>query len=299
MAIATEQDKSQVAVHEKCIRCNGETPYTFADDVAGREYYLPEYGQCCARCYEELMREKENSASGHHHTLTCATSGLVKTATTIVMPYHYGEDEYYNVDRLGVLRPKPVYAFIKRVFDIFFSLLALVVLALPMAVIAIVIKATSPGPVLFRQARVGLNGKQFTILKFRSMCVDAEKAGARWSDGDDDVRITRIGHILREFRMDELPQLFCILIGTMSFVGPRPELAVFYREFEKHVHGFSERLKVKPGLTGLAQVSGGYDLSPQEKVRKDIEYIHKRSIWLDIKIICRTITVVFSHSGAK
>ena len=165
--------------------------------------------------------------------------------------------------------------------------------------IAVVVKVTSPGPVLFRQRRVGLNGRQFTILKFRSMCADAEKAGAKWSDGDNDARITPIGHVLRKFRLDELPQLLCILAGTMSLVGPRPELDVFYREFEKHVHGFSERLRVKLGLTGWAQINGGYDLAPQEKVKKDIEYIRNRSAWLDIKIIIKTVGIVFSHDGAK
>ncbi len=131
------------------------------------------------------------------------------------------------------------------------------------------------------------------------MRTDAEKGGARWSDGDNDERITPVGHVLRKFRLDEIPQLFCILNGSMTLVGPRPERECFYHEFEKHVHGFIERLKVKPGLTGLAQVSGGYDLSPQEKVVYDIEYIKKRSLFLDIKIMFETVGVVFSHDGAK
>ena len=224
---------------------------------------------------------------------------LKKVEAPPIMPYNYGENEFYEVELIGEPERKPVYSFVKRAFDIIVSLLALVILALPMLVIAIVVKVTSPGPVLFRQRRVGLNGRQFTILKFRSMCADAEKAGAKWSDGDNDARITPIGHVLRKFRLDELPQLLCILAGTMSLVGPRPELDVFYREFEKHVHGFSERLRVKPGLTGWAQINGGYDLAPQEKVKKDIEYIRNRSAWLDIKIIIKTVGIVFSHDGAK
>ena len=104
------------------------------------------------------------------------------------------------------------------------------------------------------------------------MCVDAEKNGAQWSLGDKDVRITRFGRFLRKSRIDELPQLWCILKGDMSLVGPRPEREVFYNEFEKYIHGFSERLKVKPGLTGWAQINGGYNLRPEEKVVYDVDH---------------------------
>ena len=131
------------------------------------------------------------------------------------------------------------------------------------------------------------------------MKVDAEANGAQWSKGDNDTRITKYGRFMRKTRIDEHPQLFTILFGKMSIVGPRPEREVFYNEFEKYIHGFSERLKVKPGLTGLAQVSGGYDLMPEEKIVYDIEYIKKRSLWLDLKIIFKTVGVIFSHKGAK
>lgn len=217
----------------------------------------------------------------------------------LVMPYQYAEDEVYEVESLGRIPFKPFYSFVKRTFDIVASFLALVALAIPMMIIAIAIRASSPGPVIYRQERLGLNGRKFTILKFRSMRQDAEAGGAMWSGGDADDRITPIGHVLRKFRLDELPQLFCTLIGTMTLVGPRPERECFYIEFEKHVHGFSERLKVKPGITGYAQVHGGYDLPPQEKVKWDIEYIKHRSLWMDIRILFRTVGIVFSHDGAK
>lgn len=296
MDIVTEQC-TQNLVHEKCVRCNRDTPYTFADDIASRKYYIPGYGQCCERCYEVMMQNTEHASAKHHGSGAVGAPPAVTTA--LALPYEYAEDEQYNVDRLGELPRKPLYAFVKRAFDIFVSLFAILLLALPMLIIAIAVKVSSPGPVLFKQERVGLNGRQFTILKFRSMCADAEKDGAKWSDGDSDTRITRVGRILRKFRLDELPQLFCILIGTMTLVGPRPELACFYRAFEKHVHGFSERLKVKPGLTGLAQVNGGYDLSPQAKVSLDIEYIRHRSVGMDLKILFKTVKVVFTHDGAK
>jgi lipopolysaccharide/colanic/teichoic acid biosynthesis glycosyltransferase len=137
------------------------------------------------------------------------------------------------------------------------------------------------------------------LVKFRSMVADAEKDGAKWSDGDNDNRITKVGKFLRKTRVDELPQLWACFTGELSIIGPRPERPEFYEAFEEHVHGFSQRLKVKPGVTGLAQVSGGYDLRPEEKVLFDIEYIKKRSLGLELKILFKTVGVVFSHKGAK
>jgi lipopolysaccharide/colanic/teichoic acid biosynthesis glycosyltransferase len=161
------------------------------------------------------------------------------------------------------------------------------------------VKCTSKGPALYSQDRLGLNGKKIMMVKFRTMYIDAEKNGAQWSRGDSDPRITKIGRFLRKTRIDELPQLWCILKGDMSLVGPRPEREIFYNEFEKYIHGFSERLKVKPGLTGLAQVNGGYHLRPEEKVVYDVDYIKRRSLALDIKIIFKTFKIVFTHEGAK
>ena len=131
------------------------------------------------------------------------------------------------------------------------------------------------------------------------MVNDAEKNGAKWSDGDNDSRITKVGSFIRKTRIDELPQLWLCVTGKLSLIGPRPEREVFYDAFEEHVHGFRERLKVKPGITGLAQVSGGYDLRPEEKVLYDIEYIKNRSLRLEIKILFKTVAVVLGHKGAK
>lgn len=206
--------------------------------------------------------------------------------------------EYY-VESLGEVQTKFLYAFFKRVFDIVFALVFSVLLALPMLVIALCVKCSSEGTVLYRQERLGLNGKKIDVIKFRSMRMDAEQDAIRWSMGDDDPRITKVGRFLRKSRLDELPQLWCILKGDMSVVGPRPEREAYYERFEQYIHGFSERLKVKPGLTGLAQVRGGYYLMPQEKVLYDVEYIKKRSLWLDIKIVIETVAIVFTHEGAK
>jgi len=208
-------------------------------------------------------------------------------------------DEEYYVESLGEVKTKFLYAFFKRAFDIVFALLFSVLLALPMLVIALWVKCSSEGTVLYHQERLGLNGKKIDVIKFRSMRMDAEQDAIRWSMGDDDPRITKVGRFLRKSRLDELPQLWCILKGDMSVVGPRPEREAYYERFEQYIHGFSERLKVKPGLTGLAQVRGGYYLMPQEKVLYDVEYIKTRSVWLDMKIVFKTVEVVFTHEGAK
>lgn len=223
----------------------------------------------------------------------------VPQSLKIILPYEYREDEHYYVEELGELKKKPVFSFLKRLFDIVACSLGLMVASIPMLAVAIAIKLTSPGPVFYCQDRLGLNGKKIKVVKFRSMVADAEKDGAKWSDGDNDNRITRVGAFIRKTRLDELPQLWSCVIGDMSLIGPRPEREVFYNAFEEHVHGFRQRLKVKPGITGLAQVSGGYDLRPEEKIVYDIEYIKRRSILLEIKILFKTVSVVLFHRGAK
>ena len=220
-----------------------------------------------------------------------------KVGQKVILPYN--ADQIYTVEDLGEIDPKPVYSFFKRLLDVVFSALLLILLSVPMLIMGLAVWTTSKGKALYRQDRLGLNGKPFKIIKFRSMVEDAEKDGAQWAQGDGDSRITRVGLFLRKTRFDELPQLWCIFKGTMSFVGPRPEREVFYEEFEKYIHGFSQRLKVKPGLTGLAQINGGYDLRPEEKILYDVEYIKTRNLWLDIKLMFQTVAVVFNHEGAR
>lgn len=206
--------------------------------------------------------------------------------------------QFFVAPRVKHVSGGKVFLFLKRAFDIVASLLAMILLALPMAIIAICIKLDSPGTILYKQERLGKNGKVFNVLKFRSMHMNAEQYGAQWASSED-PRTTRIGAFLRKCRLDELPQLYCIFIGDMTLVGPRPERQVFYEEFAKYIDGFEQRLLVKPGLTGLAQVRGGYELDPEEKVVYDIEYIENRSAGLDLKIIFETIAVVFNHDGAR
>lgn len=204
------------------------------------------------------------------------------------MPENTGEFKIKN---------KPFYDLVKRCFDIGSSFCALIVFALPMLFIAYLIKKDSRGPAIYTQERLGKDGKPFMLYKFRSMGLDAEKEGPCWAV-DDDPRVTSIGKKLRAMRLDELPQLWNIFKGDMSVVGPRPERACFYNEFEKEIPDFRVRLKVMPGLTGWAQINGGYALNPAQKLIKDKAYMRNRCLLLDISIIFRTIKIVFTHEGA-
>ena len=190
------------------------------------------------------------------------------------------------------------YLLFKRVCDICVSFGALVVLWLPMVIVGVLIRVDSEGPALFCQERLGKNGRPFTMYKFRSMRMDAEANGPQWASKDD-CRCTKVGRMLRKSRIDELPQLINILRGDMSFVGPRPERACFYDEFEEYIPHFRQRLLVQPGLTGHAQVNGGYELKPEEKIVYDLEYIANRSVKMDLQCIWKTVLVVFSHDGAR
>jgi len=184
--------------------------------------------------------------------------------------------------------------FFITILDISTSLILLILAAVPMLIISILIKLTSRGAVIYKQRRVGKDGKTFTLYKFRTMVKDAEKSIGPVLAKQNDSRATKIGKVLRTTRLDELPQLFNILRGQMSIVGPRPERPHFVK-LHKALHGL--RLSVKPGLTGLAQVRSFYDLHPKHKVKYDYLYIQRRSLKLNIDIMLRTIPVLFSKKG--
>lgn len=190
------------------------------------------------------------------------------------------------------------YCIAKRVFDVLFCGVALIVLAIPMVAIAVKIRAESRGPVIYAQRRVGKNGKVFELYKFRSMYTDAEAKGARWAT-EDDPRVTPFGKTMRKTRLDEIPQFWNVVKGDMSLIGPRPERPAFHDEFCRRIDGWEQRLLLKPGITGLAQVTGGYELLPKEKALYDIEYIENRGIGMDLRIILKTIQTVFSGKGSR
>ena len=205
---------------------------------------------------------------------------------------------FFVTEKLENLPPKRGYRFTKRLLDVVFAFLLLTLLLVPMLLILLIVWIDTKTNPIYRQTRLGLNEKPFTLLKFRSMRKDAEQNGAQWA-ATDDPRVTRFGRILRATRMDELPQLWNILIGQMSFVGPRPERPEFYDAFDTYIDGFRQRTLVKPGLTGHAQVNGGYELLPEEKIVYDLEYIKKRSIRFDFSCVYRTFAVIFQRKGAK
>ena len=191
---------------------------------------------------------------------------------------------------------------IKRVLDISFAIAGLVLSAPLMAVAAICIKLDSTGPIFFRQERVGKHGQVFMLYKFRSMREDAEQmSGPVWAS-EDDPRVTRIGKILRKIRLDETPQMFNVLVGNMSFIGPRPERPVFVNQLKEQIPFYALRFAVKPGITGWAQVKYQYGSTVEdamEKLQYDLYYVKNISVFLDILVLLNTIRVVLFSRGAR
>ena len=202
--------------------------------------------------------------------------------------------------KVGRYHPQPEYLFIKRLLDIVISAVALVVLSPIFLVTAIAIKATDHGPVFYKQIRLTKDGKEFGILKFRSMRVDAEKDGvARLSSGEHDDRITPVGRVIRACRIDELPQLLNILKGELSIVGPRPERPEIAAQYCEEMPEFSLRLQAKAGLTGYAQIYGKYNTTPYDKLVMDLMYIAHPSIVEDLKIMFATVKILFMPESTE
>lgn len=205
------------------------------------------------------------------------------------------QTEGFSLNTRGSLRR------LKRATDVILSLGLLMVASPFMLLTALAVRLESPGPVIYRQARVGLHEKEFMVYKFRSMRQDAEKNGAVWAQAND-VRVTRVGKIIRKTRLDELPQLWNVLKGDMSFIGPRPERMTFVRELKKTIPYYGLRHTVKPGLTGWAQVRYPYGASEEDARRKleyDLYYIKNMSLLLDLNIIFKTAGVVLFPKGAR
>ncbi|MBQ9453904.1 MAG: sugar transferase [Desulfovibrio sp.] len=205
------------------------------------------------------------------------------------------QSEGFSLNTRGSLRR------LKRALDVLISLLLLIPAAPVMLLTALIVRLESPGPVIYKQDRVGLFEKEFTVYKFRSMRADAEKNGAVWASAHDS-RVTRFGRFIRKVRIDELPQIWNILKGDMSFIGPRPERMAFVQKLKETIPYYSLRHSVKPGLTGWAQVCYPYGASEEDARRKleyDLYYIKNMSLLLDINIVFKTVGVVLFPKGAR
>lgn len=222
----------------------------------------------------------------------------VKIDEEIIKP-KFNQSEYTYLKKIAMKKEiKKKYFSLKRIFDVIMSLLLLYFTFPIIVIFSILIVLETFGTPLYKQVRVGKMGKLITIYKLRSMHINAENDGAKWASKND-PRITKIGRFIRKTRIDELPQLVNVLKGEMSFIGPRPERPEFVELFSTNIKNFEERCLVTPGLTGLAQVKGGYDLTPQEKLEFDLRYIKKGSIIMEVSIILKTITIIFTGSGSR
>ena len=200
----------------------------------------------------------------------------------------------FMIDRLGLTVEQ---RFFKRLFDIVVSFLGIVITSPLLVLTACLVKFTSKGPAIYKQVRLTSGNRQFNVLKFRTMYDGSEDETGPVLSNDHDPRITRVGRVLRNLRLDELPQLFNVLKGDMSFVGPRPERPFFVEQFSKEIPDYSHRYLVKAGITGYAQVYGRYDTSPADKLKYDLMYIKDYSLLLDIKIIIQTFRVLMGKKA--
>ena len=184
-----------------------------------------------------------------------------------------------------------MYKYFKRIFDIILALIGLLFAFIPMVLVAVAIKLESKGPALFKQIRTGKDGKEFNLYKFRSRSIDNDVTNFKEAD-----KITKVGKFIRKTSLDELPQLFNILKGEMSFIGPRPWITEYYNNFNAHQ---KRRVEVLPGITGLAQATGRNNLTVFEKINYDINYVDNYSFIMDLKVVFMTIKTVLSKDGAE
>lgn len=189
-----------------------------------------------------------------------------------------------------------MYIKIKRIMDVFFSAILLILGAIPLLIVALIVKLESKGPALFKQERLGMNGKVFKIYKFRSMVVGAEKQGSGVYSGKNDARVTKVGKIIRATSIDELPQLINILKGEMSFIGPRPALTYHPWSFEEYTEEQKKMFAVRPGVTGWAQVNGRKEVEWPRRIEMNVWYVENMSFLLDLKIFFKTIIKVFTNA---
>jgi sugar transferase (PEP-CTERM system associated) len=298
--VGTPEDRSSLPSRSDTVDGSVSEPATPTDDALTEMVYR-------LGASEIVVATDDRRGLPVHQLLHCKLAGI-----KVIDFLDFWERETRTVD-IEALKPSwlfysdgfrcgPLDELLKRAFDVAVSL-GLLLLTLPLLVVtACLIKLESSGPIFYHQARVGLHGQVFTILKFRSMRVDAETDGRpRWAS-ERDPRVTRIGAIIRKLRVDELAQIFNVLCGDMSFVGPRPERPFFVAELAQTIPYYSERHWVRPGITGWAQVNYPYGASTEDawiKLTYDLYYVKNRSIFLDLMILLQTARVIFWNYGAR
>lgn len=277
MERTAEKKVTVTAKTETCVICGKDTDVPIDLDISQRKAYIVGAGQLCDDCYRKLYV--------HDRVIASATES-----------YFYNQIQKYK----DIIQYKEKYGYeaFKRVLDIVFCLVAMLPSLVLIGIFSIAIMIESPGNPIFSQVRVGKNGKFIKIHKLRSMRLNAESMGQKWADKDD-PRVTKIGKFIRKYRIDELPQLLDVFIGEMSLIGPRPEVPILTKRFNQENPGFVTRLMVTPGLSGWAQVHGGYELLPSEKWKRDKEYIEQRSLKMYFQIFYLTIKTVFTGDGAR
>ena len=264
---------------------------------------------CFANDVEEIVLalDERRGTLPAHQLLEARLSGVGVTDKTSFIERMSGRVDLATVSHGwfifsdGFLGSSSLALLSKRIFDILASTLLLIVTSPIIVIAALAVKLTSPGPVFYRQERVGQLGRPFWITKFRSMVQDAEKDGAQWA-AKKDARVTPVGRILRATRIDEIPQIFNVLLGDMSFVGPRPERPVFVAELQQNIPFYAERHIVKPGITGWAQLNYPYGASEEDARRKleyDLYYIKNYSLFFDLVILVQTARVVIWQDGVR
>ena len=271
-------DRSDEATeYEHCALCGKETNVPKEQYIGLRKNFVAGAGQLCEECFDKVYSSTE---------------------TDEILDENYFKEQIKKFSYMINFQEKRVYELFRRTIDIVFSLLAIIPVLLLTVLLSIAISIESPGSPIFSQIRVGKNGKFIKIHKLRSMYIDAESKGQKWAEKDD-PRITKVGRFIRKYRLDEIPQFFDVLTGEMSLIGPRPEIPKLTKQFNEETPGFVTRLLVTPGLSGWAQIHGGYELSPEEKFIKDKEYIENRSVRIYFYIFMKTIQTVFTGEGAR
>ena len=299
MNSTVQQNRFTPKATEKCILCGCNSGYKFNTPIEQRQFYVEGAGQLCKECFMKTYAHGNEAFEGLSKEQPCEREPVPQTDTDETFDYKIKySDEYYD---LFIQKFKPnqkkrlFFRFVKRSFDILSSLLGLILLSPIMLLIAIAIKCDSKGPIIFKQQRVGKGGNPFNCYKFRSMKTTAPKNCATSVLGDPTQYLTRVGRILRKLSLDELPQLFCCLIGTMSVIGYRPLILK-----EENCNNMREQLGVfamRPGISGYAQVLGRDDVYYKNKAILDAEYVKNASILFDLKLMVKTVLVVIKREG--